>query len=100
MFKMTVEEVFAIKNRGVVATGRVESGTLRVGDTVQINNGPGVEVTAIEKFRKQLDEATAGENVGLLMKDIKREQLNRGDVLTSSSSSSAPSSGYGEAPPI
>jgi len=97
MFKMTVEEVFAIKNRGVVATGLVESGTLRVGDTVQINNGPGVTVTAIEKFRKQLDEATAGENVGLLMKGIKREQLNRGDVLTSSSSES---SSYYEAPPI
>ena len=98
MFKMTVEEVFAIKNRGVVATGRVESGSLRVGDTVHVNDGPGVAVTAIEKFRKQLEEATAGENVGLLMKGLEREQLNRGDVLTSSSS--APSSGYGEAPPI
>jgi len=97
MFKMTVEEVFAIRNRGVVATGRVESGTLRVGDTVQINGGPEVEVTAIEKFRKQLDEATAGENVGLLMKGIERKELNRGDVLTSSSASS---SGYYEAEPI
>ncbi|BBZ20262.1 MULTISPECIES: EF-Tu/IF-2/RF-3 family GTPase [Mycolicibacterium] len=97
MFKMTVEEVFAIKNRGVVATGRVESGTLRVGDTVQINGGPGVEVTAIEKFRKQLDEASAGENVGVLMKGIERNELDRGDVLTSSSSSSTT---YCEAPPI
>jgi elongation factor Tu len=100
MFKMTVEEVFAIKNRGVVATGRVESGTLRVGDTVQINGGPGVEVTAIEKFRKQLDEATAGENVGLLMKGLERKELNRGDVLTSSSASSFSAPTYGEAPPI
>ncbi len=100
MFKMTVEEVFAIKNRGVVATGRVESGTLRVGDTVQINGGPGVKVTAIEKFRKQLDEASAGENVGVLMKGIERNQLDRGDVLTSSSSSSSSSTTYGEAPPI
>ena len=98
MFKMTVEDVFAIRNRGVVATGRVESGTLRVGDTVHINDGPGVAVTAIEKFRKQQDEASAGENVGVLMKGIERAQLNRGDVLTSSSS--APSSGYGEAPGI
>ena len=97
MFKMTVEDVFAIRNRGVVATGRVESGTLRVGDTVQINGGSGVEVTAIEKFRKQLDEATAGENVGLLMKGIERTQLNRGDVLTASSSES---SSYYEAPGI
>ena len=96
MFKMTVEDVFAIRNRGVVATGRVESGTLRVGDTVQINGGPGVTVSAIEKFRKQLDEATTGENVGVLIKGIERSQLNRGDVLTSSSSSAT----YGEAPGI
>ena len=64
MFKMTVEDVFAIRNRGVVATGRVESGTLRVGDTVHINGGPGVAVSAIEKFRKQLDEATDGRERG------------------------------------
>lgn len=100
MFKMTVEEVFAIKNRGVVATGRVESGTVRVGDTVHINGGPGVKVTAIEMFRKQLDEASAGENVGVLMKGIERNQLDRGDVLTSSSSSSSSGTTYGEAPPI
>ncbi|WP_006241744.1 EF-Tu/IF-2/RF-3 family GTPase [Mycolicibacterium tusciae] len=99
MFKMTVEDVFAIRNRGVVATGRVESGTLRVGDTVHINGSLGVAVTAIEKFRKQLDEATAGENVGVLMKGIERAQLNRGDVLTSPSSPSS-STTYGEVPGI
>jgi translation elongation factor EF-Tu-like GTPase len=76
---------------------RVESGTLRVGDTVHINGGPGVAVTAIEKFRKQLDEATVGENVGVLMKGIERAQLNRGDVLTASGEA-APS--YGDAEPI
>jgi translation elongation factor EF-Tu-like GTPase len=96
MFKMTIEDVFVIKRRGVVATGRVESGTLHVGDTVHINGGPGVTVDAIEKFRKPLDEATTGENVGVLIKSIDMGQLNRGDVLTSSSSSSS----YGEAPPI
>jgi translation elongation factor EF-Tu-like GTPase len=96
MFKMTVEDVFLIRNRGVVVTGRVESGALRVGDTVHINGGPGVRVDAIEKFRKQIDEATTGENVGVLIKSIDKEQLNRGDVITSSSSSSS----YGEAPPI
>ncbi len=85
MFRMTVEDVFAIRNRGVVATGRVENGTLRVGDTVHINGGPGLTVSAIEKFRKQLDEATIGENVGVLIRGIERAQLNRGDVLTSSS---------------
>ena len=50
MFKMTVEDVFAIRNRGVVATGRVESGTLRVGDIVHINGGPGVAVTPSRSF--------------------------------------------------
>ncbi len=94
MFRMTVEDVFVIRNRGVVATGRVEAGTLRVGDVVSINGGPGVLVDAIEKFRKKIDEATTGENVGLLIKGIEKNQLDRGDVLTSSSSS------YGEAPPI
>lgn len=95
MFKMTVEDVFVIRNRGAVATGRVESGTLRVGDTVQINGGQSVTVDAIEKFRKKLNEATQGELVGVLFKSIDEGQLARGDVLTSSSSSS-----YGEAPPI
>jgi len=94
MFRMTVDDVFAIRNRGVVATGRVESGTLRVGDTVHVNDGPGVRVDAIEKFRKQLDEATVGEDVGVLIKGIERDDLDRGDILTSTSSS------YGEAPPI
>jgi translation elongation factor EF-Tu-like GTPase len=91
-FKMTVEEVFVIRNRGVVATGRVESGTLRVGDTVSINGGPGAAVDAIEKFRKQQDEATTGENIGVLFRGITKQELNRGDVLTAAS--------YGEAPPI
>jgi len=94
MFRMTVEDVFVIRNRGVVATGRVEAGTLKVGDVVSINGGPGVQVDAIEKFRKKIDEATTGENVGLLIKGIEKNQLDRGDVLTSSSLS------YGEAPPI
>jgi len=90
MFKLTVEDVFVIRNRGVVVTGRVESGTLRVGDTVQINGALNVRVDAIEKFRKELDHAAAGENVGVLLKGIDKIQIDRGDVLTSS----------GEAPPI
>jgi translation elongation factor EF-Tu-like GTPase len=89
-FRMTVEDVFVIKNRGVVATGRVESGVLRVGDTVQINGGPGVQVDAIEKFRKQLDEATVGENIGVLFKGIDKGQIDRGAVLTASGSDAAP----------
>jgi translation elongation factor EF-Tu-like GTPase len=94
MFRMTVEDVFAIRNRGVVATGRVESGTLRVGDTVQIDGSLSAQVDAIEVFRKSIDEAQAGENIGVLFKTLEKSQLNRGSVLTASS---AP---YGEAPPI
>nr|WP_090344525.1 EF-Tu/IF-2/RF-3 family GTPase [Mycolicibacterium malmesburyense]CRL76100.1 iron-regulated elongation factor Tu Tuf-like protein [Mycolicibacterium malmesburyense] len=90
MFRMTVEDVFAIRNRGVVATGRIEAGTLRIGDTVHVNGGPGLTVDAIEQFRKTRDEATAGDNVGVLFKGVERSQINRGDVLTAS----------GEAPPI
>jgi elongation factor Tu len=89
MFRLTVEDVFVIRNRGVVVTGRVAGGPLRAGDTVHINGGPGVTVDAIEKFRKQVEEATAGEHVGVLFKSLTKDQLNRGDVLTSS----------GEAPP-
>jgi translation elongation factor EF-Tu-like GTPase len=90
MFKLTVEDVFVIRNRGVVATGRVESGTVRVGDTVSINGGPGVTVDAIEVFRKSIDQANAGDNIGVLFKSIDKSQIDRGAVLTSS----------GEAPPI
>ena len=94
MFRMTVEDVFAIRNRGIVATGRVESGTLRVSDTVQIDGTVEARVDAIEVFRKSIDEANVGENIGVLFKRIEKGQLDRGSVLTSSSSA------YGEAPPI
>jgi elongation factor Tu len=97
MFRMTVEDVFAIRNRGTVATGRVESGTLRVGDTVQIDGTLEARVDAIEVFRKSIDEANVGDNIGVLFKGVEKSQLDRGSVLTSSSASS---SGYGEAPPI
>ena len=97
MFRMTVEDVFAIRNRGTVATGRVESGALRVGDTVQIDGTLDAQVDGIEVFRKSIDQANAGDNIGVLFKNVEKSQLNRGSVLTSSSSSS---SSYGEAPPI
>ena len=96
MFRMTVADVFAIRNRGTVATGRVDSGTLRVGDTVQIDGTLEARVDAIEVFRKSIDEANVGESIGVLFKGVEKNQLNRGSVLTSSSSSSS----YGEAPPI
>jgi translation elongation factor EF-Tu-like GTPase len=90
MFRMTVEDVFAIRNRGIVATGRVESGTLRVGDTVQIDGALAARVDAIEIFRKSIDEANVGDNIGVLFKGLEKSQLDRGSVLTAA----------GEAPPI
>ena len=91
MFRMTVEDVFVIRDRGVVATGRVESGTLRVGDTVQIDGTLDARVDGIEVFRRSIDEATAGDNnIGVLFRGIEKSQLDRGSVLTAA----------GEFPPI
>jgi translation elongation factor EF-Tu-like GTPase len=90
MFRMTVEDVFAIRNRGTVATGRVESGALRVGDTVRIDSTLEARVDGIEVFRKSIDQANVGDNIGVLFKDLEKSQLNRGSVLTAA----------GEFPPI
>ena len=87
---MTVEDVFVIRNRGVVATGRVESGALRIGDTVQIDGALEARVYGIEMFRKSIDEATVGDNIGVLFRDVEKGQLDRGSVLTAA----------GEFPPI
>ena len=87
MFRMTVEDVFVIKNRGVVATGRVESGVLRVGDTVQIDGSLGARVDGIEVFRKSIDEASMGDNIGVLFRGVEKRQIGRGSVLTASGES-------------
>jgi translation elongation factor EF-Tu-like GTPase len=84
MFRMTVQDVFVIRGRGAVATGRVEYGQLRVGDQVKINDGPTVRVDAIEAMRKKIDTATVGDNVGLLFKMLDKNDLSSGDVITSS----------------
>ena len=84
MFRMTVQDVFVIRGRGAVATGRVEYGELRVGDQVKINDGPTVRVDAIEAVRKKVDTATVGDNVGLLFKTLDKNDLAAGDVITSS----------------
>jgi elongation factor Tu len=83
MFRMTVQDVFAIKGRGTVATGRVEYGQLSVGDHVRINDGQPVRVDAIEAFRKKLDTAATGDNIGILFRKLATSDLAAGDVLTS-----------------
>lgn len=84
MFRMTVEEVFVIRGRGAVATGRVEYGELTVGDQVRINGGPAVRVDAIEVLRKKVARAGVGENIGMLLSTIETGDLAAGDVITSS----------------
>jgi translation elongation factor EF-Tu-like GTPase len=79
---MTVEDVFSIRKRGTVVTGTVELGPVRVGDTVQIDDGETVRVDGIEAFRKVLDEAQAGDNVGLLFRELDRRRVQRGAVLS------------------
>jgi len=84
-FLMSIEDVFSIKGRGTVGTGRVERGKAKVGDEVEIiglMKAPRkTTVTGIEMFNKTLDEATAGDNVGVLLRGIEKEQLERGQVI-------------------
>ena len=83
-FLMPVEDVFTITGRGTVATGRVERGLLKLNDTVEIvgiKDTQSTVVTGIEMFRKLLDFAEAGDNVGTLLRGITRDQIQRGQVL-------------------
>ena len=84
-FLMPVEDVFTITGRGTVATGRVERGTLHLNDNLEIlgvkEEVQTTVVTGIEMFRKQLDEAQAGDNIGALLRGINRDQIVRGQVL-------------------
>ena len=81
MFQLTVEDVFRIRNRGVVATGCVASGTVNVGDTVDAGGTPLV-VKGVEMFRKKVDTASEGDTVGLLFDDPAAGVLERGTVIT------------------
>lgn len=81
-FLMFVEDVFTITGRGTVVTGNISSGEVHVGDTLFINENITTTVTGIEQFRKQMQSAVAGDNVGLLLKDISRDDIKRGDTLT------------------
>ena len=83
-FLMPVEDVFSISGRGTVATGRVERGIVKVGDEVEIvglRDTTKTTVTGVEMFRKLLDEGQAGDNIGALLRGIKRDEIERGQVL-------------------
>jgi elongation factor Tu len=83
-FLMPVEDVFSISGRGTVATGRVDRGIIKVGDTVEIvgiKATTTTTITGVEMFRKLLDQGQAGDNVGLLLRGTKREEIERGQVL-------------------
>ncbi len=83
-FLMSVEDVFSIKGRGTVATGRIDTGVVKVGEEVEIigiKDTRKVVVTGVEMFKKELDQGQAGDNVGLLLRGIEREEIERGQVI-------------------
>jgi elongation factor Tu len=83
-FLMPVEDVFSISGRGTVATGRVDRGIIKVGDEVEIvgiRETQKTVVTGVEMFRKLLDQGQAGDNVGLLLRGVKRDDIERGQVV-------------------
>jgi len=83
-FLMPIEDIFSIKGRGTVATGRVDRGTLHPQDEVEIvgiKDTTSTVITGVEMFRKLLDEAVAGDNIGALLRGVKREDIERGQVL-------------------
>lgn len=85
-FRLTVEDVFSITGRGTVVTGRVVAGEVRVGSAVRLTRPDGTvrsaTVDGVEMFRKTVDTARAGDNVGLLLRDLARDDIGRGDVLS------------------
>jgi elongation factor Tu len=88
-FLMPVEDVFGIKGRGTVATGRIERGIVKVGDEVEligVKDTRKVVVTGVEMFKKLLDEGRAGDNVGCLIRGIERDEIERGQVLAKAGS--------------
>jgi len=81
---MPVEDVFSIKGRGTVATGRIERGKCKIGDNIEIvgfGDTKNSVITGIEQFQKTLDEGIAGDNVGVLLRGIEKDQIERGQVL-------------------
>ncbi len=83
-FLLPIEDVFSIKGRGTVATGRIDAGIVKVGDEVELvglGETRKVTVTGVEMFKKQLEEGLAGDNAGILLRGIDREEIQRGQVL-------------------
>ena len=82
---MAIEDVFSIEGRGTVCTGRIERGIVKVGDEIEIIGLTAAPrkttVTGVEMFNKSLDQGQAGDNVGCLLRGIKREEIERGQVL-------------------
>jgi elongation factor Tu len=88
-FLMPVEDIFSIEGRGTVVTGRVERGKVKVGETIQIvgiKDTVETTVTGVEMFNKSLDQAQAGDNAGILIRGIKKEDVHRGQVLAAKGS--------------
>ncbi len=83
-FLMPIEDVFSIKGRGTVATGRVEQGVVKVNEEIEIvgiRDTKKTVVTGVEMFKKNLDQGQAGDNVGILLRGIERDDIERGQVL-------------------
>ena len=83
-FLLAIEDVMTISGRGTVVTGRVERGSAKIGDTVEIvgiKETKSTVITGLETFRKLIDEAVAGDNVGVLLRGINRDEVQRGQVL-------------------
>ena len=86
-FRMTVQDVFSIKGRGTVVTGRIESGTVAVGNEIRIqgkSSSKTAVVSGVEVLRKVTSQAQAGDDAGILLKDIGKEDVQSGDILTGS----------------
>jgi elongation factor Tu len=86
LFHMIVEDVFSIRGRGTVVTGKIDTGSLKVGDEIMIRGAKGDKkavVTGIEAFRKTLEQAKSGDTVGILLRDITKEDVAKGDELHS-----------------